>query len=102
MSSITPFPVVTAMPSLETAHAVREMLRNSVVFGVSIIGGPQCGKTSLIEQSIAFLKPNVRVGVICGKDAAFAHADNIAGPGGQHAEIPLEENKPLDAVQIAK
>jgi hydrogenase nickel incorporation protein HypB len=49
-------------------NAIAEMnrvaLRSSGVFTVSVTGGPGCGKTCLIEETIRRLVPRVRIGVV--------------------------------------
>jgi hydrogenase nickel incorporation protein HypB len=42
----------------------REALRGANVFAVNVVGGPGCGKTTLIDATVERLRPGVRVGVI--------------------------------------
>lgn len=52
----------------------RQALRQAGVFAVTLVGGPGCGKTSLIEATLERLTPDIRVGVISG-DAPAARRD---------------------------
>jgi len=47
------------------------------VFAVNVVGGPGCGKTSLIAATIARLAPDVQVGVIACDIASHRDADRI-------------------------
>jgi hydrogenase nickel incorporation protein HypB len=62
----------------------RQRLNEAKVFTVNVVGGPGCGKTSLIDSTIEHLKPDVNVGVIAcdltshrDADRMIAHSPNV-------------------------
>src|SRR5215212_3712340 len=55
----------------------REQLHKAKVFSVNIVGGPGCGKTSLIDSTIERLKPDVHVGVIACDIASHRDGDRL-------------------------
>lgn len=58
----------------------RELLHKAGVFSVSIVGGPGCGKSTLIRRTIGRLAPALQVAVVAaGPDA---HDNAIAGGSG--------------------
>jgi hydrogenase nickel incorporation protein HypB len=60
-------------PAAVQAELNREALADARVFTVSVLGGPACGKTALIDASIGRFMPNVHVGVIsCNVDRPAA------------------------------
>ena len=42
----------------------RQALRDADVYSVGIVGGPGCGKTTLLDATIGQLMPEVNVGVL--------------------------------------
>lgn len=52
-------------------------LQDSGVVAISILGGPGCGKTSLIEETIRRMRPQCRVGVIACDIQSHVDADRI-------------------------
>ena len=57
----------------------REMLANANVFAVSVVGGPGCGKTTLIDATIQRLMPEVHVGVVACDLVSHRDADRMDG-----------------------
>ena len=65
----------------------RQTLADAGVFAISMSGGPGCGKTSLIEASIARLMPDVQVGVIACDVASHLDADRLARGSDQIVQV---------------
>lgn len=51
----------------EVAALNRQFLCSVGVTTINLIGGPGCGKTTLLEKTIQHLRGDVSVGVICGE-----------------------------------
>lgn len=49
-----------------TAEDNRDSLRNAGVFALSLVGGPGCGKSTLVRQTVERLPKSVRLAVIVG------------------------------------
>ena len=58
---------LTSSPAARVAERNRLALAAAGVFCVDLVGGPGCGKTTLLERTIERLMPQVHVGVICGE-----------------------------------
>ena len=48
------------------AEQNRQALHGAGVVTVNVVGGPGCGKTTLLDQAIVRLTPKLRIGVIAG------------------------------------
>lgn len=59
------------------ARLNRDALRQAGVLTVSIVGGPGCGKTTLIAETAERLMPDVHVGVIACDIGTHRDADRI-------------------------
>src|SRR5687768_7473850 len=66
----------------------RDELRRSRVFAASVIGGPGCGKTCLIDATIERLMPEVHVGVIACDVSSHLDADRMS----RHSEQVVQVN----------
>jgi hydrogenase nickel incorporation protein HypB len=66
----------------------REQLRKAKVFAVNVVGGPGCGKTSLIDTTIERLMPGIRVGVIACDTVSHRDADRLI----RHSEHVVQVN----------
>jgi hydrogenase nickel incorporation protein HypB len=62
---------------MEAAEANRRSLRDAGVFCVSLVGGPGCGKTALLEKTIERLSTDVRVAAVLGDLRTHRDADRI-------------------------
>jgi hydrogenase nickel incorporation protein HypB len=69
-------PAAEAMGA-EAVEANRRRLRDAGVFSVSLVGGPGCGKTALLEKTIERLSPDVRVAAVLGDLRTHRDADRI-------------------------
>ena len=83
-------------------NEIRSTLRAAGVFAVNLIGGPGCGKTTLIDQTIHRLRPQVRVGVIAADLRTRRDADRIARHGAQVIQVNTGDDPSLDAPQVLK
>lgn len=81
---------------------IRSALHSAGVFAVNLIGGPGCGKTTLIDQTIDRLRPHVRVGVIAADLRTSRDANRIAAHGAQVVQVNTDEEPSLDAPQVLK
>jgi hydrogenase nickel incorporation protein HypB len=64
-------------PAAVQAELNREALADARVFTVSVLGGPACGKTTLIDATVERFMPDVHVGVVtCDADRPLAHGGN--------------------------
>jgi hydrogenase nickel incorporation protein HypB len=78
----------------------REQLRNVHVFAVNIVGGPGCGKTSLIDATIARLAPDVNVGVIACDVSSHRDADRMIRRSEHVVQVNTGERGTPDASDI--
>jgi hydrogenase nickel incorporation protein HypB len=78
----------------------RRALRQAEIFTISVVGGPGCGKTTLIDATIERLMPAVQVGVIACDLVSHRDADRIARHSDQVVQITTGEAHALDAAQV--
>jgi hydrogenase nickel incorporation protein HypB len=78
----------------------REKLRAAGVAAVSVMGGPGCGKTTLIDATIQRLMPEVHVGVIACDIASQLDADRMTRHSDQVIQVNVGEGGALDATYI--
>ena len=64
----------------------RQVLKDAGVFTIDLIGGPGCGKTTLVEKTIAALRGDFRIGVIVGDLTTARDAERIAAACGGKGE----------------
>jgi hydrogenase nickel incorporation protein HypB len=69
------------------AGANRSLLRDAGVLSVGIIGGPGCGKTTLITATIQRLAPAMRVGVIACDIASGRDGQRISSVSSQVVQV---------------
>ena len=77
------------------AEANRRLLQDAGVYAVHLIGGPGCGKSTLIEQSIGRLKPSVRAGAVVCDDRCHRDPER---PSARRANVIAIE--PWDASHL--
>jgi hydrogenase nickel incorporation protein HypB len=65
----------------------RQLLQNAGVFTIDLIGGPGCGKTTLVEKTIAALRGEFHIGVIVGDLTTARDAERIAAACGGGADV---------------
>ena len=78
----------------------RAALREAGVFTVSVLGGPGCGKTSLIDATLLRLMPEVHVGVIACDVVTHLDADRMIRHSDQVVQVNVGEKGTLDASYI--
>jgi hydrogenase nickel incorporation protein HypB len=78
-------------PSVQAPNSVaganRALLHDAGVLTVGIIGGPGCGKTTLITSTIERLAPAMRVGVIACDIASGRDAQRISNVSSQVVQV---------------
>jgi hydrogenase nickel incorporation protein HypB len=82
------------------SHVNREALQNAEVFTISVMGGPGCGKTTLIDATIEKLMPDVHVGVVACDVVSSRDADRMARHSDQVVQINTGEGRALKAAHI--
>jgi hydrogenase nickel incorporation protein HypB len=78
----------------------RQTLADAGVIAISVSGGLGCGKTSLIEASIARLMPDVQVGVIACDIASHLDADRLARGSDQIVQVNTGLQGTADSMHI--
>ena len=78
----------------------RQRLDAARVFSVNVMASPGAGKTSLIERSVAVLRPSLRLAVIDGDIATSLDADRAAAAGARAVQINTGGECHLDAVML--
>ena len=73
----------------------RETLRKAGIVTVSIVGGPGCGKTTLIDATLERLMPDVHVGVIACDVASHRDADRMSRHSDQVVQVNTGEGHGL-------
>ena len=69
---------------------------------INLIGGPGCGKTALLEKTIAALQGEIHIAVIEGDIATPNDAERIARAGAQAIQINTHGSCHLDANLVLK
>lgn len=78
----------------------RANLRRANVFTVSVVGGPGCGKTSLIDKTVQGLTPGIHVGVIAGDMRSHRDADLVSRHSEQVVQVTTGDRPCLDAGHV--
>jgi hydrogenase nickel incorporation protein HypB len=73
----------------------RGLLTTARVLGVSVVGGPGCGKTTLIDGTIDGLKGEAVVGAICGDYVTHRDADRVSAHGAHVVQVNTGEGGEL-------
>ncbi len=84
----------------ELAQRNRERLDAARVFSLNLMASPGAGKTSLIEQTIKRLAPELKLAVIDGDIATSIDADRAAAAGAAAIQINTGGECHLDAVML--
>lgn len=82
------------------ARANRERLRLAGVYTINLIGGPGCGKTSLIEATMRRLVLKRRVGAIAADAHSRYDADRLGVLGDQVVHVGPEGECALSAADV--
>jgi hydrogenase nickel incorporation protein HypB len=78
----------------------RESLRAAGVMTISVIGGPGCGKTTLIDATIERLMPEVHIGVVACDVVSRRDADRLARRSHQVIQVNTGEGRGLEAGRV--
>jgi hydrogenase nickel incorporation protein HypB len=84
----------------DVAKHNRDVLRGAGVFTIDLIGGPGCGKTTLVEKTVAALRKDSRVGVIVGDLTTARDAQRIAAVCPEVVQINTGKGCHLEAHQV--
>ena len=84
------------------AAAVRRRLADQGTYAVNLISSPGSGKTSLLEASIAALRPAFRIASLVGDVATELDAERLMASGAPSRQILTTGACHLDARQIAE
>lgn len=82
------------------ARPNRESLRAAGVTTISVIGGPGCGKTTLIDATIERLMSEVHVGVVACDVVSRRDADRLARHSQQVVQVNSGAGHALDAGRV--
>ena len=84
----------------EVAAINRQALRDAGVMTVNLIGSPGCGKTALLEATLARLKDRLRIAVLVGDLATTRDAQRLGRYTDQVVQINTGRGCHLDANQV--
>lgn len=84
----------------DVARQNRDVLRHAGVFTIDLIGGPGCGKTTLVEKTVAALRADYRIGVIVGDLTTARDAERIASVCPEVVQINTGKGCHLEAHQV--
>ncbi len=84
----------------EVARMNRADLQNAGVYAIDLLGGPGCGKTTLVEKTCAALADSVDIAVIVGDLATQRDADRIARFCRQVVQVNTGKGCHLEAHQV--
>lgn len=84
----------------DVARLNRLKLHDAGVFTIDLIGGPGCGKTTLVQKTLAALKEEFRIAVIVGDLTTARDAQRIAEFCPQTVQINTGKGCHLEAHQI--
>jgi len=90
------------LPARQAASANRQRLTAAGVVAVNIMGGPGCGKTSLLEVTLRRLVPERRIGVITADAQSRCDADRLAGQGNQLIHLDPGPAPALTAAHVGE
>ncbi|MBT3601890.1 MAG: hydrogenase nickel incorporation protein HypB [Candidatus Latescibacteria bacterium] len=79
------------------AGQIRSLLAQKNIPMFNLIGGPGCGKTTLLEQTISAVASDLRLAVIEGDIATPRDAERIAEAGAESIQINTQGSCHLDA-----
>ena len=82
------------------ARLNRQALREANVLTINVLGGPGCGKTSLIAATIDQLMPDVHAGVIACDIASSRDADRISTSSEQVVQVNTGQGGVVEASHI--
>jgi len=84
----------------DVAERNRAILRGKGIFTLNLIGGPGCGKTLLLERTLAALREKMRIAVIVGDLATARDAERMGAFCPQVVQINTGKGCHLEAHQV--
>lgn len=84
----------------ELAKQNRQTLREAGVYCIDLIGAPGCGKTTLLESTLEYMKQEMKIGVLVGDLTTRRDAERMAAYSNQVIQINTGKGCHLDANQI--
>jgi hydrogenase nickel incorporation protein HypB len=82
------------------AEEIRNLLERLGIVAVNLMGGPGCGKTSIIERVIPSLRQHVGVAVLAGDIATTKDASRVAALGVPVIQLLTEGGSHLTATLV--
>ena len=82
----------------EVAAINRRLLHEAGVFTIDLIGGPGCGKTSLLEATLRRFKGEIQIGVLVGDLATARDGERLARWSDQVVQINTGKACHLDSL----
>lgn len=79
----------------------RTRLNQAGIYAINIMASPGAGKTSLIEQTLKRLSPEIKVAAIDGDIATSIDADRAAAAGATAVQINTDGGCHLDAIMLS-
>jgi len=84
----------------ELARLIRKTLTEAGVYTINLIGAPGCGKTALLERTLADLANEVRVAVMVGDLTTARDANRLSGHCDQVVQINTGKGCHLEANHV--
>ncbi len=84
----------------ELAQLNRQLLHERGIFTLNLIGAPGCGKTTLLEKTLATMSEQYRFGVLVGDLTTQRDAERMARFCDQVVQINTHNGCHLDANQV--
>ncbi|HUO09246.1 MAG TPA: hydrogenase nickel incorporation protein HypB [Phycisphaerae bacterium] len=84
----------------DVANSNRQLLQQHGIFTIDLIGGPGCGKTLLIERTLAALRKSMRIAVVVGDLTTARDAERIAAFCTNVVQINTGKGCHLEAHQV--
>ena len=85
-----------------SATSLRRSLEEQGVLATLLVGGPGCGKTALLEASLARMAADLRIAVLECDRVPASDADRIASKCHHYIQLPNHRQGPPGAADISK
>ena len=84
----------------EVAALNRQTIADAGVYAIDLIGGPGCGKTTLLEATLRELAGEMKIGILAGDLTTSRDGDRLARSGEHVVQINTGRGCHLDANQV--
>jgi len=84
----------------DVARMNRRLLQENAIYTIDLIGGPGCGKTALVENTVALLRDEMEIGVIVGDLTTARDAERISAVCPNVVQINTGKGCHLEAHQV--